>query len=350
MPIISELPLKSKISSPVLPSVFFIFGNDAYLKKIYVDKIVSRITTPDDDFNYIKFYENADLQQVYDAKNQYPMMADKKCVILCDYDFEKADKNSFDKILNLVGEPVDTTVFIMLCNGLEVDSRKSDRLRKIVEAVEKCNGVCAELNHRTVPDLVKMLNLSAQKNGTPFENGAAAYLIESCGTDLMLLKSETDKLYAYAVNKPITKSMIDTVCVKTVEASVYNMASEIISRNTSAALKLLDELYFMRVEPIIILYNISSAFVDMYRAVSAEHSGIGINEASVSLGYKGREFVLRRAANNAKNINDKTLSLCFDEILAADMALKGYSSDGRTKLEELIVRLIYIISKGEKID
>ena len=120
--------------------------------------------------------------------------------------------------------------------------------------------------------------------------------------------------------------------------------------NLTNALKLVDGLFDLRIEPYVILYNISAAFIDAYRVYSAKSDGAGIPEVSKIFAYSNRSFLLERAEKNLRRIDRDRLGLCFQELIWADSALKGFSAHGRTVLEQLIVKLIYIISKGEKID
>ena len=90
MPIMNETDLKRNIDSGKLLSVYFMFGNDDGLKKLYSSKIRSKIVPEDDFFNFQRFEGDVDLQSVYDAVMQFPMMAERKCVVLSDYDFEKS--------------------------------------------------------------------------------------------------------------------------------------------------------------------------------------------------------------------------------------------------------------------
>ena len=350
MPIASEQQLKTNISNGNILNSYFIFGDDTYLKRLYVDKIIDKTVDRSDDFNFISFTDDCSLQEVYDAKEQFPMMAERKCVLLTDYDFEEASKADFEKLLLLLSEPNNTTVFIFWCNNFEVDQKKSARFKELVAATEKGGGIAANLTHRTAGELVKVINDGAKKRGTQFANGAAAYLIECCSEDINILLSELEKLCAYAGDKLITRDMIDLVCVKSIDESVYALTNEIISLNASAALKLLDNLYDMRVEPMVILYAISANFVDIYRAMAGVNAGIKVGSLVEIFEYGNKKFALEKAARQCSKFNSARIKYCLNALVDADKRLKSFSASDRVVLEELIIKLIYIISKGENID
>lgn len=349
MAIVYEEELKRSLKNGT-SNIYIIFGDDGYLKKMYKDKISRAVSDPDDIFNFQKFGPDCDLQEVYDAVLQFPMMSDKKCVILNDYDFEQCNKADFDKLCTIIAENPDTCVLILWFDSMELDHKKSSKFKKLVSAAEKNNGIAALLNHRTIGELVKMLTDGAQKRGCRFDNSAARYLVETTGQDINTLVNELEKLCAFASGGEINKAMVDSVAVKTVEASIYNLSKQIIDCNMVNAMKTLDDLFFMRIEPIFVLSVISSCYVDMYRVFVGKSRGMSIPQIAEKFGYKTNQFVLDKAQTNIKKFDFNKFALSFDALCKADKGLKSFSSDARTVLEQLVVKLGYIAVKGEALD
>lgn len=350
MAIVFEEVLKKNIAKGELLPVYILFGEDGFLKKSYSDKIGKKIAEPDDIFNYCKFGENAELQEVYDAAMQFPFMGDKKYIELCDWDFEHCSKSELDMLCELLSDMPDSAVFVLRFDSIEVDSKKSAKFKKLVAAAEKSGGIAVNLNHRKAPELVKMLCDGAAKRGCRMDSGVARYLIETAGDDINLLGNELTKLCAFANGGNITRETVDAVCIKTVEAYVYNLSKHILACNAAEALNCLDELFFARIEPMIILHTVSSVYVDMFRIYAAKEQGLSIKDVAEKFGYKGKEFVLERAAVDLRKFDFKRLNLSLNALTAADKSLKSFGADGRIILEQLIIRLIYIITKGEAVD
>ncbi|MBR6533109.1 MAG: DNA polymerase III subunit delta [Clostridia bacterium] len=349
MAVIYEQTLKTEIKNDN-KRVYILFGNDGYLKKMYTSKIASSCAEEDDIFNYQKFSGECDLQEVYDAVLQFPVMSEKKVVILSDYDFEKCSKSDFEKLCTIITDTPDSCVFILLYDVLEVVAKKNAKLTKLISCAEKNNGVAAQLDHRTASDLVKMLTNGALKRGCKFDNTAARYLIETSGEDINTLKNELDKLCFYVGKGEITKQTVDLVCVKTVEASVYTLSKQIIVCDMTAALKTLDELFYLKIEPIIILSTISGFYVDMYRTFVGKERAMTVPEIAKEFDYKNREFAIKNAVNDIKKFDFDKFTLSFDALRAADKSLKTFSSNPRTVLEQLVVKLGFIALKGESLD
>lgn len=350
MAIVLEQDLKKNIESGVFARCYLIFGNDDGLKRLYQNTIIKKTVGEDDCFNLHRFTDDCDLQTVYDASQQFPMMSERLCVTLGDYDFEKCGENNFDRLLTLINGLPDTTVLVLWFDTVEIDEKKSSRFKKLVAACEGVGGLAVRLDHRTSGDLVRMLCSAATRRGSKMETSTARYLIETCSADYNILKNEIDKLTAYAGDRLITKEMIDEVCVRSVEASVYNISRELTAKNLGRSINMLSELLFLKVKPHYILSVLSNAFIEMYIAKTASSAGVRPAEAAEKFGYRGREFVITRAADSARRLDERTLGLCLKEILNADKILKSSNVDERVVLEEMMVKLVYIMSEGKQID
>lgn len=349
MPLISEQILKSEVKK-AQKNIYILFGDDGYLKKFYSDKITDMYVEKDDVFNFQSFSSDCDLQEVYDAVLQFPVMSNKKVVVLTDYDFEKCKKSDYDKLLTIITEVPDSCIFILLYDALTIVAKKNTKLSKLMTSAEKNNGVTAQLDHRTVPELAKMLENGAKKRGCILNSATAKYLVETVGEDINTLKNELSKLCAFVGNGEITKQTVDAVSVKTVESSVYTLSKQIIEYNITGALKTLDELFYLKVEPIVILSTISGFYVDMYRAFIGKERGMNSSEIAKEFGYFGREFVIKNAMYDMRKFDDRRFELSFNSLREADKSLKSFSGNDRTVLEQLVVKLGFIALKGEELD
>ncbi len=348
MPIVYEDELRRDIASRKFAPVYLIYGDDSYLKNYYKDTLAKKAYDGDPFFNLQKFECDVDLQEVFDAVNQFPMMADCKSVLLTDFDFTKGD---FDRFLELISNANDTCVLILCFDTVDFDAKKGTKEKKILAAVEKVGGKCAEVNHRSITALVKMLSDGAKKRGCNFGEIACRHLIEVSGTDLSTLKNELDKLCAYVGSGEISKDVVEQISVKSVDASVYEYVKQIIAGNISAALTQLDDMFFMRIEPMIILSVASSSYVDIYRAYAANLKGASKADIAADFKYpKNKLFLIDRAIQNLKKFDGKKLRLSLDCIAEADKSLKSFGADPRTVLEQLTVKLVYILAKGEAVD
>ncbi len=331
-------------------NVFILFGEDGYLKKLYIEKISKPVAAADDVFNYQRFEADSSLQEVYDAVQQFPMMNDKKVVILRDFDYAACDSDDYNKLIALIGDVPETTVFILWFDALSIELKKNAKFDKIVKTCDSAKGMAVNFEHREGPELEKMLNDGALKRGCQMEKGAARLLIENVGEDINTLHNELEKLCAYAKGEAITKEMVEKVSAKTVESDIYALTDKIIKCELESAFSILDDLFFMRVDPIIILSTISSVYVDIHRVLIGKAKGTSISKIAEDFAYGNRTFVLERLNAYLKKFDFNRLQLSFKALADADVALKSFNGDDRVVLEKLIIKLSYIAVKGESVD
>lgn len=350
MAIIFEEALKKDLSKGTLLPVYILFGEDSYLKSNYLNKIRDKITTEDDVFNFSKFVNGCNLQEVYDAVMQLPIMSDRKCVILSDYDYLHCDPSELDRLAELIATVPEETTFILYFDSIETDAKKGTKFKKLISACEKNGGVAVELKHRSRAELVKMLCDGAGKRHCKMDYAVGNYLVEVSGDDINLLVNELTKLCAFVGEGVITKDHIDEVCTITVEANLYKLSDFVLSGNSTEALKMLDKLFFMRLEPIAVFYTIAGIFVDMYRVYSAKGVGVNLSEVTKTFSYGNKAFLVEKAERNVRKMDFNRLRLCLNTLVATDNALKSFKANQRELLEEMIVKLIYIIAEGETLD
>lgn len=347
---LNDKSLKDSLKAGALLPVYIIAGDDTYLKSQALERIIKATVQPDDDLNLVKYNHSVNLQEVYDELNGFPVMADKKCVVLSEFDFDEATTAEFENLCEIISEPYDTSVFILYFGNTDVDFKKSERWRKLVSFAEKAGGALVHLDHKTREELIRWLCASAKKKGAELSSRVASYMIELCSVDINILSNELNKLCFFVKSGEITTETVDRICVKSVEASVFDLSNKIITGDSSGAMKLLDELYFMNTETSIIFYEIAFAFVNLKRAQAIKSAGKRPDDYGDKFNLGKRGFLLTRAAGNLRRFDDKNLNLCFDALISAEREIKSYSSSGRMVLEKLVVKLIYIMKTGEALD
>jgi len=348
MHILNEMNLKSQIGKSNLYPIYFIFGDEQYLIKHYVKKIAEKTVKFNTDFNLNEFDSDISVQDIFNAANSLPFMSDKKCVSVCDLNIDKISSGEFEKLLNIVSNPSPSTCLILWFEVVEFNAKKlTEKSKKIMNAVEKSGGCIVNIERKSTSDLIHMLCDGATRRNCHLEPTTAKYMIESCSDDLSTLVNELEKLCAYSKNGIITNKEVDEVCSRSVEVSVFNLSKALVAQNLNTAYKILDDLFFMHTEPVIILSILSSAYIDMYRAKVAVDSGLHVESVASDLGYNARmSFKLTNGERDSRRLSCHQLELSLCELLDCDKQLKSTKMDPRILLERLMAGLVYISAKG----
>ncbi len=336
MPILNESALKDKLKdNPV--GVYLIYGEESYLKKTYVDKIVSKTVDPAfEDFNFHVFDgKECTLSDVYESAESVPMMAETKCVLVKDFPLDSLDDNGFEQLERVVSENPDDCALIFSFVAYEP---KGAKWNKAVKLFEK-HGYAVKLDKKTSMELSKMLENGAKKRNKPFEKGVAQYLITCVGSDLNTLLNEMEKVCAYAQGEEVHRSDVDAVCIKSLDAKVFDMIKDLTAGRFDSAFRKLSLLFEQREDEFQILGALIAQYSDIYRAKAAVKSGNRAEMIAKYYNYAGKEFRLTNAARSGSSLSFEAISECVDILLDADTTMKSTAMSKRLVLEQTVVKL-----------
>ena len=341
-----EKSLKAHIKSGDFLPLYLVCGDEDYLKKLYVDTIVSKNVEPSfESFNLEKYEgKNLDLDTVFQAATIMPMMSDKRCLVIEDYKLEGVNEKDYRLMETFFSDLPESSIIIF-------HQKKSDfslaKAKKAVELFKKFGGVCV-LNKRTGNDLIKPLISSASKQKCVLSPEMARYLVSLAGDDFNVLINELNKVCNYTGEGEITKAHIDAVTVKTDDAKIYALTKALTAKNFDEAYNVLHSLLRQKIEPEYILGVLVSSYVDMYRAKVALICGQRADALSNDFSYGKRAFALSNAGRDSSRVDIDIIRKCLEELSKADRQLKSGSSMPAIVLEQLMVRL-FLVMGGEKV-
>ena len=336
-----EADLREHIKSNHFFNAYLIYGEESYLKEHYIAQFKKKLVDPAfESFNLHQFDgKDTSLDDILKDAQMLPMMSEYNLVLVRDYPVEKtkADIKLIEEFLNDVPE---STVFILVYDAAEPDL-KCAGFKKVISAFDSA-GAVVNLEKRTESDVAKLLVSGAKKRGAVLDINNAKYLISVSGNDMKNLLNELDKLSYFAKGGEITKDIIDNMATKSLQARVYDISKAVVAGNTDKAYSVLDTLFGMKEDPILILAVIGGVYVDMYRVKCAKTAGFSYDDVAKHYNYRGREFALRNASRDCAELSENQLRSSLDEIMNTDLKLKSTAADKRLLLEELIVKLILI--------
>lgn len=339
---IGETELKAQLKSGGLSNVYLIYGEESYLKEHYVNKLKDQVVEPAfADFNFHRYEgKNTAIDEILKDAEMLPMMAQYSFILVHDYPLDKsaADVSSLKEFFKDIPE---TCVLVFWYDSIEVDTKKNSKWKTIEAAFAKA-GSAVNLEKRTESDLARLVVSSAKKRGCTVDSGNARYLISVVGSDIKTIFNELEKICGYVGEGEITKKDIDNLAVKCLQARVYDLSKFILQGNSDGAYNVLNVLFTQKEDAIKILAVISSCYVDMYRAKCAKAA----NENEMTLkdyfSYKGREFLIRNAARDCRNISFESLRRAIDILSNTDELLKSTSVDKNLLLEETVAKLLVL--------
>ncbi len=352
MPFLEDAALFKQIKAGQLAPVYLLYGAEGYFVGSAVRQIEGKAVSPGmESFNLQRFDgAKADWNEIEDACEALPMMAERKCVTVKDADAEKLAKADLDRLMEMIASPNASTVLILYTLS-PVDIKKSSKWKKLAEAVARQGAVC-EFAFQDKTTLRRALCERARKAHVSMDMETAGVLVERCSSSYSILQNELDKLIAYVQGKAsggteafpagapapeITGKDVDDCCIRSIDSSAFDLAKSILSRNFDRAYHLLDELFYLRQEAIAILGALSMAFADLYRAKCAAASRISPDRMAADFKYpKNRMFAVKNAFRDVQAYSPEHIRTCIAALYEADRKLKSSRLDDRLILEQML--------------
>lgn len=342
MALISENELKNKIKS-CPTGAYLIFGDEDYLKKIYIDKII-KATVEDDfsDFNLHVFDgKTVTLSEIYDSVEAFPMMSESTCVLVNDMQLDSLDDDSFAMFKDIINDVPDTCALVFCIKTINTSGKSWS---KVFQLFEEC-ATLVKLEKKEANDIIKTIESAAKRRGSFFDNDVAKYFIDCVGNDLNTLHNELEKLCAYAYKRKIIRSDVDSICTKSLEAKVFDIMKVLHNGKFELAMTKLSTVISQKEDPIKILGAFITSYIDIYRAKSAVSSGLISADAAKYYDYQKKSFRLDNAIRDSKGLSLHAVRECIEILSDADDLLKGSDVDKVIILEQTLSKLA--VAEGE---
>ena len=346
---IFENDIKLHIKNREFSNLYFIYGNEPYLKDFYAGQIIGKAVKKDFAMFNLHVFDgdSVSFDDVASCAESLPMMDEHALIVVKDYKFDKANDAEKKQIEEIISDIPESNIIIFWMQNVEVDVKKNDKWKKIITMMNKYGSVLV-LDKKTRSQLVKLLLSGANKRGCTLSSQNAEYLINLVGDDMNNLLNELEKLCFYADKSEIKKEHIETLAVRSVSARVFDLATDILQGRNEKAFEVLKTLISQKEEPININSQLINAYVDIYRAKVFLAAGERADGAAKYYNYQNRAFRLANAARDASKIDISAIRICLEILAAADFKLKSSSVNKTLILEETIVKLI-LAANGERV-
>lgn len=346
----TEKDLKVQLKSGELSPVYFLYGEEPYLVAHYADRIAEAAVPADDmaAFNRHVFDGTAlSLDALEAAVEALPLMGEHTCVWVRDYDASATNAAVTERMKTILSRVEEPCVLLFSVTAFTPDMKKNAKWKAFLKEVDK-RGVSVCFEHRTNAETAALLCKGATKRGCAMQPTVAHAMIEQCGSDLMRLLNELDKLCAVVGDGgEITRDIVEKAAVRQLDASVYELSKALLSKRYDAAYDCVSRLFHCNEEPIRILSVLSETYVDLYRAKIASVAGWQATQLADVFAYRGREFRLKNAARDCRSLSIEALRDSLEQLSTADTRMKSSAAkQHRLILEETVARLILIAKES----
>lgn len=327
--------LKKQLKANCLKNLYLFYGEEVFIKESYIKKILDTIDDNGfDDFNKIIIDgKTMKLSEVEDAIESFPMMSDKKIIVIKDsglfYKATDEQKKYWQKRFDNLPD-----YLILIFSEENIDKRG------VLYKRASKNGLEVEFKYLNTDDLVTWVGREALKANKKMQKDVIQYFVSVCDEGISNLKNELDKLLNYC-DESITKSDVDRIVSKAIGIKVFELTDCIMAKNADGALKLLYELKTIKEPAFKLLYLLYSTFYKMLYASLLLSNGENFSDISKKIELP--PFIITKYVNSARGFGQNYLIDRICEVADIDLAIKNGETDDWQALEK------YVLNACEKI-
>ena len=323
--------------------VALLYGKEQFLVDWAYSEIVKKyVNSAAKDMDLIVFdYEKMDIDELIDAVETYPILSEKKVVVITGFtalktkDAKSLNVEDEQKMLKLISNIPPESIFIILAK--EVDKRK-----KLFKAIEEY-GKAFDFTALAEKDLNAFINKHFAKYGKKIEMAAKAQLIQNSGyvnaaSDYRLYTLENDikKICAYSEADTVIAGDVLVFVSENLESNIFSMIDALARGNIDIAFSVLDFVIKNgakenRNVEFGILALLASQFELMLKISELKEEGLSNKAAASSLG--AHEYRVMKASEFAANYDKKGIAKALEFIYSIDRQVKEGTMEARLLLE-----------------
>lgn len=337
----------TKLLSSSSCRAFLIYGDNSFFKREASNLIIDRFLNGDkNEFSFIKFDDkNVDFEEVIAACETAPFMCEHKCILVTDPPLNQLTDSNLESLTTLLQDMPEYSTLIFYCISGEVDFKKTKAAKALDLFAKFCCAV-SFINKGTANNPRDFVVTTVKKMGCTISSADAGLIVEKANGDYERMHNEITKLCAYKQNGAITREDIENLFSLYLSSTVFELTKFIFAGNYEGALKKLNLLKMQKEEPISVLAELSSSFLDYYRALVGRNAQKTMEDIKVDFSYRANvAFRVENAYRGCARYRDVFLEKCLDLIIQADIELKSTSNDKYLILERLITN-IFVVKEG----
>lgn len=333
-----------KLMKKGLSGGYLFFGDEDYMKAHSVTAARQAVCSDETFalFNDMKI-EAIDYSAgaLLDALMPMPMMCEQKIVTVNGLNINSLRPKELDDLCDVLAELSEYNYNVLIIS-VPATMVEAGNLPKYPSALLKRLGEYLTLVHfETVSGarLISWVGKHFEHNGAQASPEVCSFLINYAGKSMYTLSNETEKLSYYVLQNgrnTVTKEDVLNVSIAEITTDAFTLANAILDGRSEDAINALAVMKFRRVDPIILLSEVSRVICDLISVKALADEGCPVSEIASLL--KMNEYKTKLYAQGAAGKSMQKLKGALELCSEADLAVK-LSPQGYVAIEKLICAL-----------
>lgn len=303
-------------------------GDEKYPVDMAVDVLMETVVDASmREFNVDVVHGNeVDGKRIVSLASAYPMMAERRLVVVKDFD----RVNGKDALEPYIEQPSATTVLVLI-------SANPDFRKKPYVTIKKC-GYVHESREWYDNETVAWIGDRVKRSGKGIEPAAVQMLHSLVGNNLRELANELEKVAIAQTNGgTVTAADIEKVVGVSREYTSFQLCDRIGEKNMAKALEIAQRMIGSGESVVGLIAAITNHFLRLWKLKDAVQSGKSEQEM-LTFVYFNR-FALTNCLAQLKQFTAGQIENAFIALAEADLAAKS-SGDPRTIITMLITEIV----------
>ena len=319
--------LNEEIKTGQLRQVYLLYGEEAYLRSQYRDKLKTALLGGGDAMN-CHYFEGKDIAvgEIIDLAETMPFLAERRVLVL---ENSGLFSHGGEQLAEYLQAPAPTAYFVFA----EASVDKRSKLYKAVTA----KGRAVEFKAQDESVLQRWILGILKREGKNITGNDLDFFLDKTGSDMENIRAELEKLLCYCMDRDvITAQDIEAVCTKQISNQIFDMINAIADKKQRKAMELYYDLLALKEPPMRILYLITRQFNLLLQVKELKAKGCDGNTIGEKVGLAG--FIARKYMTQASRFRVGDLRRAVEDCVEAEEAVKTGKMNDVMSVELLIVR------------
>ncbi len=319
--------LAEDIKNGSFKTSYLLYGEEAYLRNQYKNKLKNALVNPDDTMNFSRFEgKSIDPAEIISLADTLPFFAERRLILIEDSGFFK---NKCDELADYLPSLPETTC--LLFAEAEVDKRN-----RLYKAVQKYGRV-TEFQSQDERTLMRWILGTLKKENKKITEDTLRHFLERTGSDMENIHMELEKLLSYTEGRDvITSEDVEEICTMQTTGQIFEMIRAIAEKKQRLALDLYYDLLALKEPPMRILFLIARQFNQLLLVKSL--AAKGMDRSSIASKAQVAPFIAGRLTTQARSFTLEQLKNAVKDCVDAEEAVKTGRMTDILSVELLIVK------------
>lgn len=318
--------INEDIKSGQLKQVYLLYGEEAYLKKQYRDRLKTALTDGDESMNY-HYFEGKDISagEIIDLAETMPFFADRRVIVIENSGFFK---RGGEALAGYLEEPSPSAFFVFVETEL-------DRRSKLFKTVQE-KGTAVEFPVQNEGTLKKWILGMIKRENKGISEETLNCFLDKTGTDMENIRKELEKLLCYCLDSEnITKQDVEEICTRQIGNHIFDMVNAIADKKKEQALKLYYDLLALKEPAMRILFLTARQFNMLLQVKELKKKGLDNKTIGAKVGLPG--FIAGKYVAQSSKFKTADLLAAVEGCVETEEAVKTGKLNDVMGVELLIV-------------